>query len=322
MSPPTNTSHPFIPAGTLSRTSFATGLSIALVLFVGEHRRLAAADRPELPKDAEVHVIGVYQPAVTGFDLNEVIDWPTLATSLHDAVKQKSGGPAQRVWDGLPEDVRLILSDADRVKDLANRAPGPTTQIAKRKRFDRDAVANGFSKLLNDDQLHAAKEFADLELSDKAKELIRKGKERSALDTRLLNRMLLRTAFPGDIRKEPADPSAVVVDVTSDKPVILVLTGHVSCRWEVRPGPEAKVVWVILSGYHHQAVEGIQSPVTLVGRKLPSGNYADSISAYEKTSPRSPPFEKRVKELTGRGITSVQRASTYSGKPFTVPPSE
>lgn len=277
------------------------------------------AGRPELPADTEVHGVGVYQPQTVRFGLGEVRDWPGLAARL--SAGPRGAGPAGRIWDRLPEPARRVLTDPDRAAAIAKLPAGSTGDRVRTILEDRRAVLEGFQTVLEDATLHATKEFAGLTLTDAGKELIRKGDKRSGLETRRLNRLLLRGTFPDEWGADPVDPEAVEVEVKVSRPVVLVLTACESCRWVVRPGRGAKVLWVIVSGYYPQEVDGVTCPVTVVGRLSSSGDsYRDSIYVYDKSSDRYERYQERVAGLTGKPIMTFQGANTYPGKPFIVGP--
>src|SRR5262245_37368296 len=64
-------------------------------------------------KDAEVHVVGVYEPAVGGFGRIDVRDWPGLVKAL-----RAGRGVAGRVRDLLPDLAREAIGHDSAVNKL------------------------------------------------------------------------------------------------------------------------------------------------------------------------------------------------------------
>ncbi len=278
-----------------------------------------AKDRPVLPPDVEVHGVGLYQPRWDGFSLREVIDWKTFAEVLRESTKTKKG-LAWRIWSRLPEEARSVLQDADKSAAVGKRSLQINSDLFKEILKDRRTVSDGFLLVLNDKTFYSPKEIEGLETSKQVQELFLKGPLRTKLDTRLMNRLVLKTVCPKVFRTEPDDPSEVVVEVKTNKPIVLVLTAYHSCNWVVKPGLDAKIAWVIVSGYYQQQVSGVTCPVATVGRYEKSGDYfAGSLSVHDKSSKDFDSYQKKIRELTSHEISSFQGYESYGGVPINVP---
>lgn len=282
----------------------------------GESQRMGM---PDVPADAEVHVVGVHEPSIVGFSLEEVTNWPDLATKIKEASVKMAPGPPLRTWERLSPHARRVMEDADKPAMLTKGPRGLPGNAHEVFLQDRREVRNAFRALIEDDTFFSPKDFAGLKLTDPADELIKKGPNRSKLDTVLLNRLALRAAFPKEMRAEPVDPTAVEVEVTGKRPVVLVLSACNGCRWVIRPAKQTKVVWVIVSAYYLQEVNGVACPITVLGRKSRSGDYYSGTAyLHEQLSPKYKVLEDQIEQLTGKKFVSFQGAHTYSAKPFAV----
>jgi hypothetical protein len=118
---------------------------------------------------------------------------------------------------------------------------------------------------------------------------------------------------------------AVVEVRAADRPVILVLCAYEPVTWEVRPAPGARLVEVIAAGYHAQRVEGAGVPVTTYSyderSRAPDGKPL-YFYTYDHDEEKYPNMAARVKDLTGKRVTSFRGRYGFKRVPFVVPPEE
>jgi hypothetical protein len=283
-------------------------------------------------KTAELHGVAVSQPAVNGFDSDKgVKEWPKLIEKLRDS-KDKS---VVRVREYIPKRVLEFAAKDGVMEALARAQPGQYDPMEVP--FVRGDFYDGYRKLLNDRDFYSEEAFKEVKLDDEAKRLIALGKKRTVHEVALLHWRIMQAIFPDSIPNVPLGFRTIRVQVRDEKDVVLVLSCHTRCRWEVDVKPGAKVTGVILCGYHAQEVELYENPVKapVVYRagyaqdgtcQLDTAKNFDGYTVYssrpepEASKPRRQ-FEAGVKELTGKGeFVSMQRESNPKSEPYIIPP--
>lgn len=302
----------------MTRSAFACCFAALLPVSDSAAQDKAPPSKLSLPAEAEVHAIGVSTPA-PAFAVEEVSDWRGLAVQIREARDKNIPGPAQRIADRMFPQARDVLNNPDRAAHIPDYGAGDTSDESLLISQERRSVRKSFMALLDDRDFYDAKAFKGVALNKQITDLIDQGKKRSLLDTQLLNRLLLRAAFPNQMRAKPVDPTAVEVEVTGKGQVVLILTSYNPCRWTVRVDKDVTLVRVIRSSFHPSQVEGVSCPITIVGRLAESGErYSGARYAHETGTPEYDAFEKQMSELTGRKLTSFQGDSDYPGKPYVV----
>src|SRR5205814_796522 len=124
---------------------FAMYLLFGITLATSSHTNAIPNEEPEsanafrkASENAEIHAIGISDPAVYHFDEKEVTEWPQLI----DLIRRKEG-PSGRIWDLLPDKARDLVKDDKIVGQLA--APRPTSEAARLK----GTVSGGLKKMLS-----------------------------------------------------------------------------------------------------------------------------------------------------------------------------
>jgi hypothetical protein len=114
-----------------------------------------------------------------------------------------------------------------------------------------------------------------------------------------------------------AGQANVVVNVP-DRPVLLVLSAYDPCVWRVGRTPEARIVGVIVSGYHTQLFGGIEKSVPRAISTYESPGKFEYFYA-SGASPELLEMDERVKKLTGKAIERFihkpQGGTFYVGDP-------
>jgi hypothetical protein len=108
---------------------------------------------------------------------------------------------------------------------------------------------------------------------------------------------------------------SVVVEVQkTQKPIILVVCSYNRIVWKIQPHQGAEILQVMASGYHQQRVEGASFPVMTYSYDENSPFFYTSGSK----TPTDPYILVRVRELTGKEITSYQGRDSYENRPFVI----
>lgn len=114
----------------------------------------------------------------------------------------------------------------------------------------------------------------------------------------------------GRSSKQPSESRMGSIDVQvrrSTKPIALVLASYEPVRWNLMPEPGAKIVAVLISGYHESQVTGAGS-----ARVVKAGN----TFSYKSGTPEYAIFERDISAITGKRIDLFQGA--YSASSFSV----
>lgn len=105
---------------------------------------------------------------------------------------------------------------------------------------------------------------------------------------------------------------AIVEVRKTKKPVILLVCGYNKIRWDIRTGGNAEILQVIASGYLRQIVQGTVAPITTYSYEEKSQFYF----SYSDKMPNDSNIVARVRQLTGRAISSYQGRFLYGNTPF------
>jgi hypothetical protein len=96
---------------------------------------------------------------------------------------------------------------------------------------------------------------------------------------------------------------ADVVVNSPRKPVILVLMAYDPTVWNVKYTPDAKIIGVVLAGYHQQAILGIAKSIAKVSAIYDERGPCRSFYAY-RSGPELMAVNERLKSMIGREITT------------------
>jgi hypothetical protein len=267
----------------------------------------------KLPADAEVHAVTISRPLHYGVKAEEITDYRGLVQAL-------------RAKDGLGAHIRKMLPAADRfLTDQAEMGLGVAGDARNARVAEREVtwfLARDLGQALERKVLYDKEAFAKVELPKAVKELVALGDKRTTFQTQRLNRELLALAFPKHIPPTPDDFQTAHVTVKPGKPVVLVLSSSRQCHWKVNVEKGVTLEGVILCGGGAQEVTGVDAPVIYRATTLPNGKRSPvGIGGFHKQEGID--YErvaKAVKEMTGRGFTTVQTASEPTLVPFVVPP--
>ena len=114
---------------------------------------------------------------------------------------------------------------------------------------------------------------------------------------------------------------AIVEVRKSKKPIILVLCAYESVTWNIHVDEGAQVVQVIASGYHKQTVEGVKVPVATYSADERSVGRDDKplyFYTYDHNEENYPNMEAKVRELTGKRVSTFQGRYSFKKMPFQV----
>jgi hypothetical protein len=114
---------------------------------------------------------------------------------------------------------------------------------------------------------------------------------------------------------------AVVEVREAKKPVILVLCAYESVTWSVQAAKDVEVVQVIASGYHKQAVEGVKVPVFTYSydeRSQGKDGRPFYFYTYDHDEEKYPNMVTKVRQLTGKKVTSFQGRYSFKKVPFVI----
>lgn len=261
-------------------------------------------------QEAEVHGIGLYEPANSGILSKDVTDWPHLI----DAIRSRKG-VGGRLWDLLPEEARKRAADDKIVAKLGERFPtGDVVALQGR-------VKSALNDLLDRTDFYTEDAFKGVALTEDLKKSISNRNRHTPYQTACLNRALLASAFPIAITPIPSHFRVVRLQVVAGKDVVLVLSSYNACRWEVETLPAAKVVGVILCGYEPQEVAGVDVPLIYRAYHQPDGKPLKAGQKYYRAwDVKDKSFEvlsAAVKELTGKDFTAFH--GEYRPGPGTEP---
>jgi hypothetical protein len=287
-------------------------------LFLGAH--LASAQTEPRPQHIEMHVIGLYEASgrSLGTRQQDIVDWPRLCAQLTLRGEAGLPGPGQRLWMFLSEEMQAVVRNPGLVKQFATSRED-SVQAAKSR------LGRALEELLQRPGLFDEQSVQGLELSDAVKTLWEQRQSLSILKQRWLNRLLLQTAFPEEIKKisEVDMPEKVTVQVSlAQRPMILVLSAFESVQWHVMAVPEAQIQQIIIGGFHVQEVTGTAVPVlfqTYEGPPL-SGGGRNYFYAYKQDDKRYAEMVDKLRQLTGLEITTFQGQYHYNGRPFVIGP--
>ncbi len=127
------------------------------------------------------------------------------------------------------------------------------------------------------------------------------------------------TVPPGIQRAAGVHPPGSVTVKVGDvkKPIILVLMSYEPVLWYVE-APKGAVVQVIASGYHQQAVAGLdkQVPVTLLSHEAGDKDYFYAYRQQGKANSQYDRAANRIKALTKQEIKGFQ--GEYTGSTFEI----
>lgn len=105
------------------------------------------------------------------------------------------------------------------------------------------------------------------------------------------------------------------------KPVILVLCAYEGVTWSVQTAEGADVVQVIASGYHKQSVEGIDAPLLSYSydeRTEAADGNSFYFYTYDHDEDHYQNMVSKVRQLTGKRVTSFQGRYSFKKVPFIV----
>jgi hypothetical protein len=272
---------------------------------------------------AEVHAVGIYQPAIHRISRQDLKDLPGFVASLRERK-----GPAGRVWELLPETVRKLASADDIVANMQalERIPVQHPDPAALQLSAR--LPSELGKLLNRSDFYTEDAFKGVKLGKEVQELVALGEKRSAHQTARLNWGLLHAAFPTHVVEVPSRLRTARLEVREGKDVILVLSSYEECRWEVKVRPGANVTGVVLCGYDAQEVTGVgTAPVVYRAYYDPDGKRRDPsggkwFHGYDEKQQTWQRFLEGIKEVTGKELHSAQTTgeSKLESEPFIIRP--
>lgn len=116
------------------------------------------------------------------------------------------------------------------------------------------------------------------------------------------------------------DGKVVVRIDSAAKPVVLVVCAREAVQWDVRKSAEVELLKVIASGFHPQVVLGTNVPVQSLSTE---GDHPPEVKdkafyTYQSRGLRYDEMRERVKELTGKELSSFQGRYDGEGKPFVI----
>lgn len=270
----------------------------------------------EAAKSAEVHGIGVGNPAVYSFEPKEVKSWVQFV----DLLRRKDGA-AGRIWEALPKQTQEFAQNDQLVGKLDSLPhPADVTRL-------RSGVESTIRKLLRSSDFYTEKAFKDVALDKNLKDMLALGGKRTYLQTLRMNRELLTTAFPNHIAPVPANYHTIPVVVKRGKPVVLVLTSYGACQWQITVEDGAEVVGVILGGTEPQEIAGVKVPVVYRVGRWPDGK--DRWGQGWETiwtcrDPKDKSFaelESGVKKVLDKSFSEFQATDDAPKEGFVVKPS-
>ncbi len=279
---------------------------------------------------SEVHAVGLYQPVHYKFTKKDVTDWPKLIRAL----QERKTMPVKVVLDFFSENAEKLLARDNILEGLTTYRIGqPLPPV-----FDlQDEIVKGFNLILERNNFYQLEPFKNVSLGENTKSLIALSEKRTAWQTARMNWELLATIFPIAVLEFPTDYQTVRVQVRAEKDVVLVLSCHTVCRWDVDVKPGSKVTGLILCGHAAQKAEihenPIEVPILYRATKGPDNIprqfmkdgkllAAKSFGAYGEKDKDWNNFVAGVKEATGKDFTSFQGGYQPKPKdePYIIPP--
>ncbi|HUE69649.1 MAG TPA: hypothetical protein VMP01_02075 [Pirellulaceae bacterium] len=117
-----------------------------------------------------------------------------------------------------------------------------------------------------------------------------------------------------------ADDRVVVRIESAPRPVVLAVCAWETVHWDVRLGAGVELIKVIASGHHPQKVLGTDASVQLLSAAgdEPAEVRDKAFFAYMRPSVRYDEMCERIKELTGKELSSFQCRYDGGGKPFVI----
>lgn len=275
--------------------------------------QLSEVEFRKLVATAEVHGVGVYKPAKSHVELADVADWTKLAEDL-----QSQAGPNSRIRSLLREETEDRLANKKLVAKLSEPR-GRSEEVA----LLRSNLVSDLSKALGRVDLYDESAFKNAPLSKSARTVAELGEKRTALDTEILNRYLLSIALPNGLQPPPPHFRKVRVRLMPGADTVLVLSSYELCRWEVEVEKDAKLVGVVLCGYHYQELRGVKVPVLSRFRNGPDDKKVvrlQSLEGWDQKRLEFRDFEKGIKELVGKDMNSFQGENEPKEEPVVVRP--
>jgi hypothetical protein len=114
---------------------------------------------------------------------------------------------------------------------------------------------------------------------------------------------------------------AIVEVRQAKKPIILVLCAYESVTWSVQAAENVDILQVIASGYHKQAVEGVKAPVSTYSydeRSVGPDGQPFYFYTYDHDEEKYPNMVGKVRQLTGKKVSSFQGRYSFKKMPFVV----
>jgi hypothetical protein len=118
-----------------------------------------------------------------------------------------------------------------------------------------------------------------------------------------------------------AEDGRVVVRIeSSPRPVVLIVCAWETVQWDVQLGQGVELIKVIASGHHPQKVLGTDAGVQSLSTEgdVPPEVRDKAFFAYLRPSLGYDLMCQRIKELTGKEISSFQCRYEGAGKPFVI----
>jgi hypothetical protein len=279
----------------------------------------------------KMHVVGVYQASGDHFQLVESwgrgIDWEGLCAQIVTDGEGDAPNPGKRIWEFLAADARSIVEDETLTKALNAlwRKRGEDRPDAQHLKALRTLTA-GLTDVLSRDDFYEEKAFAGIALPQEVQKLL-KVKERSLLESRMLNRRLFELAFPRQVAQEAFTLESITVPVrvlATPEPITLVLCSYESVRWKITLDAGARVEKVLVGGYHISEAFGVDASITYYlydsrERRKEEPRY---FYAYQRDGPEYLKFEETLRQLTGKEISTFQGGHGSEPAGFVVPAKE
>jgi hypothetical protein len=117
-----------------------------------------------------------------------------------------------------------------------------------------------------------------------------------------------------------ADDRVVVRIESAARPVVLAVCAWETVHWDVQLGKGVELIKVIASGHHPQKVHGTDATVQLLnaGGDVPVEVRDKAFFAYMRPSVRYDEMCERIKELTGKELSSFQCRYDGGKQPFVI----
>lgn len=116
------------------------------------------------------------------------------------------------------------------------------------------------------------------------------------------------------------DDRVVVRIESAPRPVVLAVCAWETVHWDVRLGKGVELIKVLASGHHPQKVLGTEATVQSLSAAgdVPAEVRDKAFFAYMRPSVRYDEMCERIKELTGKELSSFQCRYDGGGKPFVI----